>query len=263
MRRPLQILLGQTAVAVAVPLVPFLKSLALWPYWSEDGGLRPMPFLWVGWTLFYEMVFYLLFGLFIGLGRRNGVAATTAILLALVVAGLAVAPVNAALFALTRPVLLMFLVGMGLAVWRESGAWAPGWIRALALLAIIPAALLIGRPADVGAMGFDYLAWCGLPALLLGFAVLGGPLTLPAPRLIVAAGDMSYALYLLHLPIAVFWMWFYNRLPFFAPDAWDYFVTALIVTVAASWLFYAKVERPMTAALNRLARTPHGVQLLA
>lgn len=246
-----------------VPLVPFLKSLVLLPFWPDDGGLRPMPFLWVGWTLFYEMLFYLLFGLFIGLGRSKGVAVTGAILLVLVLAGLAIGPVNPMLFALTRPVLLMFLVGMGLAVWRESGGWVPGWIRALALFAMIPAVWLIDRPVDPEAMGFDYLAWCGLPALLLGFAVLSGPLRLPAARMVVAAGDMSYALYLLHLPIAWFWLWLYNRLPFFAPGAWDYLVTVLIVTFAASWLFFVKVERPMTAALNRLARSPHQGKLVA
>lgn len=241
----------------------FLKSLVLVPYWPQDGALRPMPFLWVGWTLFYEMAFYALFGLFIGLGRGRGIGATAAALTALVLAGLAVVPANAFLFALTRPVLLMFLAGMALALWREAGGVAAGGIRALALAAVVPAMTLVGVPQDVETMGFDYLAWCGLPALLLAFAVLGGPLRLPAARIVVAAGDMSYAVYLLHVPIAWFWLWFYNRLPFFSPGAWDYLVTAVLVTHAASWLFYAKVERPLLAALNRQARTPHGHQLSA
>ena len=240
-----------------VPLVPFLKSLALLPFWPDDGGLRPMPFLWVGWTLFYEMTFYFIFGLFIGLGRGRGIALTAAALLGLVAAGFAVWPVNAFLFAVTRPVLLMFLAGMGLAVWREAGGTVPGWMRALAVLAMIPAVILVDRPGDTEAMGFDYLAWCGLPAVLLGFAVLGGPLRLPAARQVVAAGDMSYALYLLHVPIAWFWLWFWNRLPFFAPGAWDFLLSALIVTYLAVWLFYRRIERPMTAALNRLAGSPH------
>lgn len=246
-----------TIQAQPVPLVPFLKSLVLLPFWPDDGGLRPMPFLWVGWTLFYEMVFYLIFGLFIPLARSKALVATAAILLALVLAGLAIGPGSALLFALTRPVLLMFVIGMGLAAWRAGGGCAPGWVRALALLAMIPAIALIDPPADIEAMGFDYLVWCGLPALLLGFAVMGGPLRLPAAWLIVAVGDMSYALYLLHVPIAWFWLWFWGRLPGFDGGPWDYLVSVLIFTFAASWLFYAKVERPMTAALNRLARTPH------
>lgn len=243
-----------------VPPAPFAKSLALLPFWPDDGGLRPMPFLWVGWTLFYEMSFYLLFGLFLGLPRGRAIAATSAALLALVLAGMAIVPANAFLFAVTRPVLLMFLAGMAFAWWREAGFCAPGWIRVAALGALVPAMTMIAAPTQVEAMGFGYLAWCGLPALLASFAVLGGPLALPAPRRVIAAGDMSYAVYLLHVPIAWFWLWFWGRLPFFDAGPWDFLLTALIATFAASWLFYTKVERPLTAALNRLVRSPHGRQ---
>jgi peptidoglycan/LPS O-acetylase OafA/YrhL len=216
-----------------------------------------MPFLWVGWTLFYEMAFYAVFGLFLGLGRGRGIAATAAVLSGLVLAGSAVPPDNAFLFALTRPVLLMFLAGMVLALWRTGGRRAPGWMRLAALTAVIPAMTLIAPPAEGAAMGFDYLAWCGLPALLLALAVLGGELTLPAPRAVLAAGDMSYALYLLHVPIAWFWLWFWARLPFFDAGPWDYLVSGLAATFALSWLFFAQVERPLTAALNRRVRSPH------
>lgn len=234
-----------------VPFVPLIKSLLLVPYWPEDGGTRPLPFLWVGWTLFYEMTFYLLFGLFLGLGRGKGIAATGLALTALVIAGIATTPGSAFLFALTRPVMLVFIVGMALALWRETGGQAPRWLRVLAALAVIPSMMLIATPADEAAMGFDYLLWCGPPALLLAFAALSGPLRLPAARLVVAAGDTSYAIYLLHVPIAWFWLSFYNRLPFFSPGAWDYLVTVVLATLVLSWLFYVKVERPMLAALNR------------
>ncbi|MBI1402143.1 MAG: acyltransferase family protein [Porphyrobacter sp.] len=240
-----------------------LRSLALVPYWPPDGGLRPLPFLWVGWTLFYEMCFYAVFGLFIALRKTAALGATAAALLALVLAGFAVPPENAFLFAVTRPVLLMFLAGMGIALWRGGGGAASGRLRVAALLAMCAALALIPEPAMPEAMGFDYLAWCGLPALLLALAVLGGPLALPAPRAVVAAGDMSYALYLLHLPIAWAWLWLWARLPFFDPGPWDYLVSALLATWAASWLFFVHVERPMTAGLNRLARSPHGGRVTA
>ena len=246
-----------------VPFLPLIKSLLLIPYWPDDGGTRPIPFLWVGWTLFYEMIFYFLFGVFIGLGRGKGIAATGLALAALVLAGLVTTPDSAFLFALTRPVLLVFVVGMALAVWREAGGQAPGWARVLALAAAWPSMVLIAAPADEAAMGFDYLFWCGPPALLLAFAALSGPLRLPAARLVVMAGDASYAIYLLHVPIAWFWLWFYNRLPFFSPGAWDFLVTVVLATLVLSGLFYAKVERPMLAALNRRTRLPHESQLSA
>jgi exopolysaccharide production protein ExoZ len=243
-----------------VPLAAVARSLALVPYWPDDGGLRPMPFLWVGWTLFYEMVFYGLFGLCIGLGRRAGIAVTAAMLCGLVLIGLMVPPANAALFAVTRPVLVMFVIGMALALWREAGRAAPGWTRIAALAALIPAMTIMPAPTNVEAMGFDYLAWCGLPAMLAAFAVLGGPLAVPAPNRVIAAGDMSYAIYLLHVPVAWFWLWFWGRLPFFDAGPWDFLISALIGTMAASWLFHRWIEAPMTAALNRLVRSPHDRQ---
>lgn len=240
-----------------------LRSLVLLPYWPQDGGLRPLPFLWVGWTLFYEMAFYVLLGLCLGLGPRAGLAATALVLAALVLAGIAVPPDNAFLFAVTRPVLLMFVYGMALAAWRGAGRAAPAWLRLFALIAALVAAGLVAPPGEIGAMGFDYLLWCGLPAALLAFCVLGGPLRVPGERLILAAGDMSYALYLLHVPAAWFWQWFWRRLPWFDPGPWDYLASCLVATYAASWLFYAHVERPMTAGLNRRTGSPHVHHLAA
>jgi peptidoglycan/LPS O-acetylase OafA/YrhL len=240
-----------------------LKSLVLLPYWPADGSLRPLPFLWVGWTLFYEMAFYAVFGLFLGLGRVRGIAATAAVLAGLVLVGFLIPPDNAFLFALTRPVLLMFLAGMVLALWRMRGGRAPGWVRLGMLAAVLPAMTLIAPPVEGAALGFDYLLWCGLPAVLLSLAVLGGPLALPAPRAVIAAGDMSYAVYLLHLPVAWFWLWFWGRLPFFDAGPWDTLVSGLAATLAASWLFFAYVERPLTAALNRRVRSPHEHQVSA
>ena len=237
-----------------------VQSLLLVPYWPENDLLRPLPFLWVGWTLFYEMIFYALFGLLIGLRRDAAVAGVIAVLFAVAAAGWWVPPVSAPLFAATRPVILIFAAGMVFALWRERGARAPAWLRWAALLAAFPAMWLTPVPDNVGAMGADFLVWAGLPAVLIAFAALSGPLALPAAAMVNRAGDASYAIYLLHVPLAWFWLWFWGRLPFFDPGAWDYLLSALAATCTASWLFFVVVERPLTLALNRLARSPHGHQ---
>lgn len=106
-------------------------------------------------------------------------------------------------------------------------------------------------------MGWDYLAWCGVPALLIAFAALGGVLTLPGAHLINRAGDISYAVYLLHVPIAWFWLWVWPRVPGFDPGPWEYFGSVMLATVALGWLFHVRVERPMTLALNQRLAAPH------
>lgn len=235
----------------------FAQSLLLIPHWPADGSIRPVPFLWVGWTLFYEMVFYALFGLFIAWRRETAIAGIIAVLGALALAGLRVPPENAALYAATRPVTLVFGAGMLLALWRERGGLAPGWLRWATLAGSAAALWLVSVPGNAGAMGFDFLAWAALPALLIAFAALSGPLALPATALINRAGDASYAVYLLHLPLAWFWLWFWGRLPFFDAGPWDYLLSAIGATVGLGWLFFRWIERPMTLALNRRFAAPH------
>jgi peptidoglycan/LPS O-acetylase OafA/YrhL len=233
------------------------KSLALIPYWPDNEFLRPLPFLWVGWTLFYEMMFYLWFGLFIGLPRARAILAVAAVLAVLVIAGHWVPPVNPALFAATRPISVMFVAGMVLALWRARGGGLGAAWRWLALLSGGVLLWAVPVPDVPSALGWDYLLWCGAPALLIALAALAGPLPLPAAGLVNRAGDISYALYLLHVPVAWFWLWFWPRVPFFDPGPWDYLVSAVIAAVGISWVFYTHVERPMTLALNRRLAAPH------
>jgi peptidoglycan/LPS O-acetylase OafA/YrhL len=235
----------------------FLPSLVLWPEWPDRGELRPFLFLWVGWTLIYEMAFYFVFGLFLHWPRERAIMGVTGVLAAAIVAGTWVPPVDPLVFALTRPLPVMFVAGMALALWRgRDRALAAGW-RWLALVALIPAIMLGPVPAEPTAAGWDYLAWAGMPALLIALAVLGGPLALPRSDWINRAGDASYAIYLLHVPLAWFWLWFWGRLPFFDAGPWDYLVSALIATIIVGWLFQRWIERPMTLALNRRFAPPH------
>jgi peptidoglycan/LPS O-acetylase OafA/YrhL len=227
-------------------------SLLFVPFWPESGGLRYAPLLWPGWTLLYEPLFYAIFGLMLGARRKMeaSLALTAGALALLVAAGLFVPPVHAAAYMLTRPVLLVFVFGMGLALLRERGWAAPGWLRLLAGGAAIAAIALIPAPRDESALDLAYVAWCGIPAMLVTLAVLGGEWRVPFARAVGRLGDMSYALYLLHIPMGWLWMLTYRRL--FRPEGpWLFFLTLMAATLIASWLFHVHVERPLTRWLNR------------
>lgn len=226
----------------------FTLSLALVPLSSPTFDGRPEFFLWPGWTLFYEMVFYLIFGLALSLGKLRTALTTTAVIVALVLAGQLLAPSPAWLFSLTRPVLLIFLGGMGLALLRESGWTVPPVLRGLAALLAVAAWSTIAAPADGDALGFGYVAWVGTPALLLAVALLGGELHLPWPPAIGQLGDWSYALYLLHVPLAHLWI---SLFPL-QLGAWPFLLSLVFVTYTASFLAFRFVERPMTRRLNAL-----------
>ena len=229
------------------------RSLALIPYWTEAPRetLRAVPILWVGWTLFYEMLFYLLLGLMLPFGRIAALVACAGALAALVLAGLLVDSANAVVWTATRPVLLMFLVGMALASWREAGRAMPLWSRVLAAIGGAFVGWAAPVPVEASAMGFDYLLWCAVPAGLLALAVMGGDTPLPFAKLQNAAGDISYALYLLHIPLAWAWLWLFVRSPLIKAGPWGYLVSASVIVLLVSWAFFVWIERPMTRALNQ------------
>lgn len=234
------------AIGEQVDLKALGVSLALVLVTSPTFAGRPEFFLWPGWTLLYEIVFYLIFGLALTAGKWRTAITTVVLIVALVLAGLWVLPHTAWLFSLTRPILLIFLGGMGLALLRESGRTVPPMLRCLAALLAIVAWLAIPAPADAVGLGFGYVVWVGTPALLLAAALLGGELRLPMSPAINRLGDWSYALYLLHVPLAHAWI---NLFPL-RFGAWVFLLSLVVVTYAVSFAAFHFVERPMTRRLN-------------
>ena len=130
-------------------------------------------FLWPGWSLFYELLFYALFGTFVALGRVLAVTATSAVLVLLVLAGTQVSPDFLPAYAATRPIVLLFVAGMVFGLALGQSRRAPRWLRWGAAAAAIASFVLVPPPA--APLGLAYLAWAGLPAVLVFFAVIGGP----------------------------------------------------------------------------------------
>lgn len=226
------------------------RSLALVPFYAEVGR-PPQPLLWPGWSLFYEAVFYLCFGLGLALGKMRAVLIASGLLIVLVAAGLLVQPQSAPLFSLTRPLLLLFIPGMALALWMGQGKSIAPIVRLALAALVLPALLVLPMPADEAQLSFAYLAWAATPALLLFGAAAGGPL--PIPQRLTGAvsmlGDASYAIYLLHVPVALVWpLLFPGRLYDLGP--WFYLATLVGGTLVLSMAFYRLVERPLTKALN-------------
>lgn len=221
-------------------------SLALLPSSGPDFEGRPQFLLWPGWTLFYEMVFYLLFGLGLSKGRTAAIGFAALGLCSLVILGAVSTFESALLVSLTRPVLLVFLVGMVIALMREAGHSLPVSLRLLCLALAALALAVLTAPAQAEALDFRYLAWAGIPAALLALTVLGGPLRVPAFALVDRLGNASYALYLLHVPVAHAWI----RIFPLSLGAWAFLLSLVVVTYAASLLAYRFVELPMTRWLN-------------
>ena len=100
-------------------------SLTFIPYLSHEDGWYPI--LPGGWTLNYEMMFYVVFALGLTLPRKLALPAVGAALGAFIVVGPYFG--KGAVAYLASPIVLWFLLGMGLAViWHRREFAEPTWI---------------------------------------------------------------------------------------------------------------------------------------
>lgn len=246
---PLYWLLTLVGVALAglddIPRI--LASLAFWPHAGFDG--RDYPVLIPGWTLNYEVFFYLAFAVTLLLQARLRLPVLSLGLAGLVALGIAIHPAQAAAATYTGPLLLEFLGGAWL-----CQAWQRGWVPrgrwGLALSAL--GALVLLAQAGIGPFeGWRCLTW-GLPSLLIVAGALGAEAGGRLPRILGLRqmGDASYALYLTHLMVQK------PLLPILHPLPLPMALPLVILTcVAVALAVHRWVEVPLGAMLRPKRRT--------
>jgi exopolysaccharide production protein ExoZ len=102
-----------------------IYSLSFIPYSGSEGSWSPI--LPQGWTLNYEMMFYAIFALGLSFQRKIGLPAVGVILVVFVTTGPLLR--NQTLAYLASPIVLWFLLGMGLAaLWHWRAFEEPNWL---------------------------------------------------------------------------------------------------------------------------------------
>ena len=180
-------------------------SLAFWP---AAGARMTLPALDVGWTLCFEMLFYLAVATILAAGRGRAWAVAAA-LAAFAACWVARVHTGLAMFQfLGNPIILEFLMGVAAALLAPRMTRRAGWM-ALGLGAFgLGFGLWLGNgaiseaPAILSgqASALRVLVW-GAPSALLTLGIVAlEPATRPSPvrRALAWMGDASYALYLVH-----------------------------------------------------------------
>lgn len=168
-----------------------LRSLLFIPYAKENGLVQPLLFL--GWTLNYEMFFYVIFSLCMLAGHHR-IFAVLAVIVALVVFGWLATPESVPVRFFTSGIMLNFAWGCVVYLVYERAPELLKLARPLWLLAV--AAILVQNWVPVPLpREFAF----GLPSMVL----LAGLLTMPVgkgriSKFFVTLGDASYSLYLIH-----------------------------------------------------------------
>ena len=220
-----------------------LSSFAFIPSRSPSTG-DVWPVLVQGWTLNYEMFFYVLFAGTLTLPAKWRFAAMAALLLALAVAGWTLEPESPAFKIWTDPLLLEFLVGMAI-----GKAWLKGAIPASAVGAVLMVLAIAGF-AFVGmtGTGFTFFVLGPVAALLL-VAVLAFENQAKVRYLPLASylGDSSYSIYLWHtMAISVV----AKVAPILALPVGLSFAAAVISGVAIGTVAHEILEKPIAAFMK-------------
>ena len=204
------------------------------------------PLLIPGWTLNYEMLFYVLFAVAIaGSGRsaRMRLALISVLITGTFLTALLLRDKIDAMQFYANPILFEFLAGIAVGILYMKGSMRRSW----AWLAAVVAGFFLLRYGP--AMGIEVR----VSNLVAATMIVSGALFLPAIPLpgLKAVGDASYSLYLVHVIVlaALAHVWALG-LTGLGPVAFA--ITGLALSIAAALICYRLFERPMSGALKRL-----------
>lgn len=228
-----------------------LSSFLFLPH--EDLGGRIMPILFVGWTLNYVVLFYVLFAVSLLAPPRWQAATAVGALLALMLfATLALEGPMRTFY--SKPILVSFAGGVALGKllrWRKTGEWIRG--RSLAPMAALGVAGLIAA-AFWGQRGMPGMIAYSIPGALLLFAAAGHDMYRKPLRSKLAErlGNISYAVFLVHpLVIPLVGGAVLGRLGAVWLESALIIAITLAVTFVLAGLAHDHIEMPMNAWLRR------------
>lgn len=231
-------------------LLPTISSYLFMLSANSSGGVGTL--LGVGWTIAYEMYFYVLLCLAIWLTpNARFFFVSLAILVGFTLSLFLKHPPTFTLVALS-PLPLEFLAGCAIAKLHLRSAHLPS---AIGLIAVAIGFLIIWYSGDTKIVTSDFwrVIYFGMPAVLIlyGFVSIDTARVVQFPRFTLLIGDASYSIYLCHQFVlsAAGKIWISLGLTLAFPS-----VTLLIIGISASifaGLFsYYLFEKPITARLN-------------
>ncbi|WP_348643447.1 acyltransferase family protein [Rhizobium lusitanum] len=238
---------------LTVPIGSVSHVLASYFFIPSGRGVDEVrPVLALGWTLNYEMLFYVFFAAALLLPIRLGVVWLSVLMVGMALVGNLVDPNHVQIAFWTSPIILEFLFGVYVALIFRSGVRIGGG-AALGLMAVgFLGFIRISVPWDDAAL--PQFLRSGLPAALLVLAAAIGPV-LPQKRLVfwgVALGDASYSLYLAHpfvlRPMRAIWV----KLVGGALPLGLFVVVATLGAAVFALALFKGVEKPLTSRVQRI-----------
>lgn len=229
-----------------------VKSLLFIPQLGVDGGIFPV--LYQGWTLQYEMYFYLLFSLCLLCPHGFRLRLLCLTFAALAGAGVILEPGSPMLHVWTDPICLEFAAGALVAHhgWRLR---SPRNAMGIAILGAVTF-LLSDHFEPVLRYASPLMLAATASTLIVGLLSLEDLGKIPHVRLLLLLGEASFAIYLFQdLGFALVLQITETSKPLLAISLSAF--SAVATGVCIHWI----VERPLNASMKRLVGRGHAVAL--
>lgn len=237
-----------------------VASLLFIPYHGDQFFGQPV--LGQGWTLNYEMLFYLIFG--ISTFFRSGLWMVFGFFGGLVTAGLigAFAP-DTIMHFWASPITLFFLAGIVLGLLRDRWTWRISCRQALAFTA-----LLVPLAVASHLLGGNHLVTHMTTGLLVIAAVTASVLSRPArpgrfARIARELGDATYSTYLAHTFLVGGLSRMVTRPDGGLPALTSMLLIGAVVSIGAGIVICHCIERPLLKLWARATSPGHGIPMPA
>jgi peptidoglycan/LPS O-acetylase OafA/YrhL len=231
---------------VSIDVWHIVASYLFIPARGPSGELYPLIF--AGWTLNFEMFFYLVFTIGLAL-RVSMVWFMTWTIGCLAIIGILKPSGWPAVTSLLDPLLLEFLAGVWLGRALPKVRQFP--LRVAIPLALLSFWILCAAPVDATGGISRVFGW-GLPGAAL--VLLAARTSLQITPVLVEVGDASYAIYLWHAFVLSATARVLKSLPPTQTAAILWMIAGVVLCAVVGIIIYRVLEGPMTARLNRWAK---------
>ncbi|HEY8085995.1 MAG TPA: acyltransferase [Methylophilaceae bacterium] len=253
-----------SGVGFNLSLRRILSALVLFPSFNQKGLVQPV--LGVGWTLSYEILFYITFYISICLAKKANllIIIISTILISINITTNIIPEWNLAINSfLKNRIMFEFIFGCGIAMAYMKGLAQRLPVWPLFVLSVI--SLFLSLTADGNADNRFFL-W-GFPATMLVFLFLQIDRRMRWPRFLVLLGEASYSIYIFHTLILYFLLMpIISHLHIDSVTHLDKFLTISVVwclLIASTLLAHLVFERPLQAHLVAAYRAGFRNQLRA
>ncbi len=239
----------------------WLNDFARWMTLTPDGS--PNRVIWPAWTLGYEVLFYLVFGLLLLLRAKWAGAALATWAVAVIAGSFVAAPEDPFFQMVVNPFVLEFLAGCAIAAVAYRRQHLPGWYWASGIAVVYApvAAIILHRLIDMPYASIMALPWprvlaFGPPSALFVYACVAAERAGIArvPGWLRRVGDASYSIYITHSNALIVAVWLGCFIPHSRWPHLAWLLVSFVACLVVGFAFHYAVERPLMNLIKALDR---------